>query len=161
MIFHGDGHTLSPLFTHFERTQKMRITLESDYALRIVTALALHNERVDAGTLAEETSVTQRFTLKILHKLVGGGIVTSYKGAKGGYQLQEAPENITLRRVIELIDGPIIIARCVESGESCALNADKTSCTYHHIFNRLSIDVARKLEGISIKDVLDKNYTLS
>ena len=138
----------------------MRITLESDYALRIVTALALHKERVDAKTLSDETSVTQRFTLKILNKLVGGGIVTSFKGAKGGYVLLDPPEKITLKNVIELIDGPIIIARCVENGESCALNYDKSSCTYHHIFNTLSIEVAKKLDEISIKDVIDKNYTL-
>ena len=77
----------------------------------------------------------------------------------GNFKIIAIRKGTTLNQ--ELIDGPIIIARCVESGESCALNADKASCTYHHIFNRLSIDVARKLEGISIKDVIDKNYTLS
>ena len=138
----------------------MRITLESDYALRIVTALAEHGERIDAGSLAEETSVTIRFTLKILHKLVQGGIVRSYKGAKGGYTLAEDPASITLKRVIELIDGPIIIARCLESGESCALNHDKASCAFHHIFNTLSLDVAKKLAGITIQDVLNKTYKI-
>ena len=138
----------------------MRITLESDYALRIVTALAEHGERIDAGSLAEETSVTIRFTLKILHKLVQGGIVRSYKGAKGGYTLAEDPASVTLKHVIELIDGPIIIARCLESGESCALNHDKASCAFHHIFNTLSLDVAKKLDKITIKDVIDRSYTL-
>ena len=47
----------------------MRITLESDYALRIVSALASKNDIVDAKTLSDEVSVTLRFTLKILHKL--------------------------------------------------------------------------------------------
>ena len=46
----------------------MRITLESDYALRILSALATHKDRVDAKTLSDEISVTPRFTLKILHK---------------------------------------------------------------------------------------------
>lgn len=138
----------------------MRITLESDYALRIVTAIALHENRVDAGSLADETGVTVRFALKILHKLVQGGIVQSYKGAKGGYTLAMRPEEITLKTVIELIDGPIIIARCVESGESCALNHDKASCAYHHIFDTLSLDVARKLNRITISDVINKTYSL-
>ncbi len=138
----------------------MRITLESDYALRIVTALAEHSERMDAKSLADITSVTPRFALKILHKLVQGGIVRSFKGTKGGYTLSRDARNITLKEIIELIDGPIIIARCVESGEACALNHDKSACAYHHIFDTLSIDVARKLNAITIDDVINKNYKL-
>ena len=138
----------------------MRITLESDYALRIVTALATHKERLDAKSLADETSVTPRFALKILHKLVQGGIVRSYKGTKGGYTLSKDAALITLKEVIELIDGPIMIARCIESGEACALNHDKSACAYHHIFDTLSIEVARKLNAITIEDVINKNYKL-
>ena len=138
----------------------MRITLESDYALRILGALAVHEGRVDAKTLSDEISVTQRFTLKILHKLVSCNFVKSYKGVRGGYQLNVPPEKITLKSVIELIDGPIAISRCLESNEACSLNPDKTSCIYHHIFDTISLDVARKLAGITIADVLSKNYTI-
>ena len=54
----------------------MRITLESDYALRILTELADHDDVVDANTLSTATSVTIRFTLKILNKLVKNGFVS-------------------------------------------------------------------------------------
>ncbi len=138
----------------------MRITLESDYALRILTALAECDEVIDANSLAEQTSVTSRFTLKILHKLVKNGFVSSYKGVRGGYKLKLPTEEITLKSVIELIDGPIVIARCLETSETCSLNQDKTSCAYHHIFNTISLDVARKLDKITIADVIKKNYTL-
>ena len=139
----------------------MRITLESDYALRIVTAIAESDGVVDAGTLSEKTLVTQRFTLKILHKLVLGGLILSYKGAKGGYKLAKSAEEITLKNVIELIDGPIAIARCVDSEEGCSLNCDKTACIYHHIFDTISLDLAKKLDRISIKDVIKRNYSLN
>lgn len=138
----------------------MRITLESDYALRILSELAASDSVVDAKTLSEKTSVTQRFTLKILHKLVSAKYVSSYKGVNGGYKLKKSPENITLKDVIELIDGPIAMVRCLDSGESCSLNRDKTACIYHHIFDTISLDVAKKLSGITISDVLNKKYTL-
>ena len=134
----------------------MRITLESDYALRIVSALATREGIVDAKTLSDEISVTQRFTLKILHKLVQGELVKSYKGVSGGYKLNTTPDKITLKTVIELIDGPIAISRCLESSESCSLNPDKTACIYHHIFDSISTDVARRLDAITIADVLNK-----
>jgi len=138
----------------------MRITLESDYALRILTELAEYEDVVDANTLSEATSVTIRFTLKILHKLVKHGFVSSYKGAKGGYKLKLPTDQITLKNVIELIDGPIVIARCLETSGACSLNKDKTSCSYHHIFNTISLDVAKKLNAITIADVINKSYTL-
>ena len=136
----------------------MRITLESDYALRILTEIAGYDKVTDAKTIAENTSVTLRFTLKILHKLVQGDLVQSYKGVNGGYKLKIKPKEITLKRVIELIDGPIAIARCLESSEACSLNCDKSACDYHHIFDIISIDLANRLNKITIQDVIDKNY---
>ncbi|MBO7196883.1 MAG: Rrf2 family transcriptional regulator [Clostridia bacterium] len=139
----------------------MRITLESDYALRILTAMAEYKDVTDAKTIANDTSVTIRFALKILHKLVQGDLVQSYKGVNGGYMLRMSPDEITLKRVIELIDGPIAIARCLDSGEGCSLNCDKSACDYHHIFDIISIDLANKLNKITIKDVINKNYHLT
>ena len=138
----------------------MRITLESDYALRIVSALARHDGIVDAKTLSDETSVTLQFTLKILHKLVHSDIVKSYKGVRGGYCLNIPPEEITLKLVIEHIDGPIAMVKCLDSGEGCALNQQKTNCIYHHIFETISLDVAKKLNAITIADVLNKNFKI-
>ena len=138
----------------------MRITLESDYALRIITALAESDELIDAKSLSDKTQVTLRFTLKILHKLVGGDLVASAKGSKGGYKLKRDADKITLRDVIELIDGPIFIARCLEGEGVCSLNQDKSACIYHQIFDRISFDVSSKLQGITIQDIITRNYTL-
>ena len=143
-----------------QRKITMRITLESDYALRILTELAEHDDVVDANSLSVATSVTIRFTLKILNKLVKNGFVSSYKGSHGGYKLKRPTDEITLKDVIELIDGPIVIARCLETSESCSLNKDKTACTYHHIFSTISLDVAKKFEGITIADVVNRKYSL-
>ena len=138
----------------------MRITLESDYALRILTVMAKYGDIRDAKAISTDTSVTIRFTLKILHKLVGADLVESFKGVHGGYKLKKSPKEISLKDVIELIDGPIAIARCVDSEEGCSLNCDKTSCVYHHIFDTISLDLAKKLSKISISDVINKNYSL-
>ena len=138
----------------------MRITLESDYALRIVSALAEAEGVIDAATLAEKTSVTQRFTLKILHKLVQGGLVSSYKGVNGGYKLKASPESITLKKVIELIEGPIAIMRCLGNGEACTMVSDKTACIYHHIFDEISLELSSKLNNITIADVLGRKQSL-
>ena len=134
----------------------MRITHESDYALRIITTIALQDGLIDAGRISEITSVSQRFALKILHKLVRGGLVRSQKGSRGGYAIAAPIESITLKMVIELIDGPIAIASCLDHGEECSLNCDKTACIYHHIFDGISSSIANQLDKISIADVVNK-----
>ena len=115
---------------------------------------------IDAATFAEKTSVTQRFTLKILHKLVQGGLVSSYKGVNGGYKLKASPESITLKKVIELIEGPIAIMRCLGNGEACTMMSDKTACIYHHIFDEISLELSSKLNNITIADVLGRKQSL-
>ena len=69
---------------YVQKGKNMKINMETDYAFRIMRCLAQRNAVTDARTVSEITEVPQRFTLKILGKLVGGGIVTSYKGANGG-----------------------------------------------------------------------------
>ena len=139
----------------------MRITQESDYALRIVTALAARDGVVDAKTVSEETSVTLRFTLKILHKLVTGKLVRSYKGVNGGYRLARAPQEITMKDVIELIDGPISICRCLTEDEVCSQSADKHECLFHRIFSGISLNVAIKLGKIRISDIVSPDTDIN
>ena len=115
----------------------MQINLETDYAVRIVDCLARSGERLGAGEIASRTGVTAGFSLKILRKLVGGGIVKSYRGTKGGYVLAREPENITLKEVIEIIGGPIAIAKCQCEGYVCGHPEDKT-CAFHPIFRQLT-----------------------
>ena len=116
----------------------MRITQESDYALRILTHLAAIDGVADAQSISEHTSVTPRFTLKILHKLVSSRYVTSYKGARGGYRLAVSPDEITLKAIIELIDGPIAMMRCLEKEQTCSLKFLKASAWTSHVSCRPS-----------------------
>ena len=83
----------------------MHITLETDYAIRIVDFLAKNKTRFDAKTISDSTNVPQTFALKILRKLGSGGIVTSYKGAKGGYELSALPSELSVYDVVETMEG--------------------------------------------------------
>ncbi len=138
----------------------MRITREADYALRIMCLLAEKGRTLDAKSIAERTSLTPQFTLKILRKLAGGGLVRSYKGAQGGYALSENAESATLKTVIELIDGSLAISKCVDGGCSLA-GTNKSECVIHHIFAAVSDELSRKLDSIKISEVADKSADLA
>ena len=100
----------------------MKITREADYALRIIAMLADENRQIEAKAIAEKNDIPYRFTLKILRKIVQAGIIKSYRGVNGGYVLNKKPSEITLKVVIETIDGKIAINKCMENPESCKNN---------------------------------------
>ncbi len=131
----------------------MFITLETDYAVRMVYCLAKENRRLGANEISEQTGVTLRFTLKILRKLVAGNIVKSFKGVYGGYELTKAPQEITLREVVETIDGPVILARCLGNDYVCS-GVDKGSCFFSHKFHDISKLVSDKLDEITFADAI-------
>lgn len=136
----------------------MRITQEADYALRIICLLAQEDRVLDANTISEEAHITPRFALKILRKLVLGGAVRSYKGASGGYKLDRDPKEISMKDVIELIDGEIAISKCLLEEHICSKQgADKSACAVHRIFDTINRDVSKTLAGITIASVVEKN----
>ncbi len=139
----------------------MRITQEADYALRIMCLLQRMQGITDAGSIAEASSVSPRFTLKILRKLSQSGLVYAKKGATGGYLLCDGAEKATLRQVIELIDGPLSISKCIDGDCGCSMLGDDMSrCAIHHIFQAITEDLTEKLDRITIADVADSDVNI-
>ncbi|MFQ9872656.1 MAG: RrF2 family transcriptional regulator [Oscillospiraceae bacterium] len=131
----------------------MHITLESDYAVRIVDCLVQAGARLDARTIAERTDVTLRFSLKILRKLVSAGIVKSFKGTQGGYELARALNEMSLGDVIEAVEGEYAISRCTKEGFTC--NREHSApCKFQKIYREISREVQDKLKSVTFDQLV-------
>lgn len=134
----------------------MRITQEADYALRIIYLLYTEGKTLDAKKISETTGVAERFTVKILRKLMLGGIVGSIKGVCGGYRVIKDAGEISMKDVVEVIDGPFEISKCLDSEYMCSKNGkNKKCCTFHLIFDKLNQEIMKQLEGITFDLLLD------
>ncbi len=137
----------------------MKITQEADYALRMMyrlaEATASGNPVVGAATLADSAAVPTRFGLKILHKLSIAGLVKTSRGVAGGYSLDQDPAALTLRRIIEAVDGPIALNRCLCDSYDCLNNPDKSVCRLHHIFETLNAQVVDRLDRLTLSMLTD------
>ena len=131
----------------------MHINLESDYAVRIVRVLAQHDGRLDAQTIADTSCVSLRITLKIMRKLVAADLARSFKGAHGGYTLARDPHNITLRHVIEAIEGPYRFSRCLDEGYDCSCK-EAIACPFHSVFDDVTAMVVKKLDEITFDQLI-------
>lgn len=142
----------------------MKLTQEADYALRIICRLAgmtaEEGTPIGAASLSESVAVPTRFGLKILHKLADAGIVRATRGNSGGYNLAVSPEALTLRRVIEAIDGPITLNRCISEDHPCQNNPDKNACRLHHVFETLNAALIERLDRLTVAMVTDDKTDL-
>jgi len=102
----------------------LRLNQATDYGFRAVLYLSRipRGEVVEAKTIAEEEHIPIRFLLKILRLLTQAGIVESYRGVSGGYMLAKKPEEITMKDVVEAVEGPIQVNRCLVAPEECNKN---------------------------------------
>ncbi len=138
----------------------MHITLEADYAVRIVYCLACaKGQRMDAKAIADATGVTLRFSLKILRKLVAGGLVRSFKGSHGGYELTGQPGELTLYDVLTTVEGPYALSRCVLPDYECSHGQEGGSCRccdckFNAIYDEISQMVREKLASVKFSDLV-------
>ena len=128
----------------------MHMTLEADYAVRIVACLVTEDQRRDAAYIAEKTQVPLRFALKILRKLTQSGITKSYKGVAGGYELNRAPSEISLGEIIECIDGPIAINHCLANEFQCTRVGNRRECDFHRVFGEINRSLRDQLCAITM-----------
>jgi Rrf2 family protein len=89
----------------------MRITFKTEYACIAMLELAASYDDpgpVRIKTIAEAQSIDARFLVQILLQLKTAGLVTSVRGAAGGYRLARAPEAITLAQIINAVADPSV-----------------------------------------------------
>ena len=137
----------------------MRVTQEADYAIRMCLILDSLGEKTGAATLADIACITPKIALKVLRKLHEGGVVKSYKGACGGYELARSGDEIRVLDVIELIDGPVRISKCLECDHECSKNPCKTECKMHIAFGAVNQKLIENLGLITVRMLHDKNVS--
>ena len=85
----------------------MQVTAKAEYALRAATVLASSGPGpVKSEAIAAAEGIPLRFLHNILAALTRARILTSLRGADGGYELTQAPEAVTVADIIRAVEGP-------------------------------------------------------
>ena len=104
----------------------MRLSHLADYAVVLMTAAARRNagERLSATELSSETGVPLPTTQKLMGQLAACGLLTSARGASGGFALARPANEISLADIVEAVEGPIALTMCSDSNNhECILDA--------------------------------------
>ena len=104
----------------------MRLSHLADYAVVLMTAAARRpaGARLSATELSAETGVPLPTAQKLMGQLAGCGLLSSMRGAGGGFTLAKAAQEISLADIVEAVEGPITLTMCSDStNHDCILDA--------------------------------------
>ncbi|MFH2036886.1 MAG: Rrf2 family transcriptional regulator [Candidatus Zixiibacteriota bacterium] len=99
----------------------MQFTRAEEYGIFGVIYLAEQPEGkvVSLAEIAETENVPDKFLAKIFQNLTKTGIVRSHRGVKGGFSLIKDPKTTTVREVVEAIQGPYHLIKCLQDANCC------------------------------------------
>ena len=128
------------------------IRRDTDYAFRFaakLTGVYAEQTALSAKVLAKQTQVSYALACKILQKLSHAGIVESVMGPKGGWKLAKKPEDIQFRHLIEAVQGPVSVNRCLLGDFKCPL---KKQCPAHPKMAVLQKQIEDYLKELTLKE---------
>jgi Rrf2 family protein len=127
----------------------MQITRQTDYAIRCVLYVSRAKDRiVMIDEIAREMGIPKTFLAKILQKLTKTGLVKSFRGVQGGFQLAKKRGQISLLDVITAIQGLPAMNRCAVDRKTCQLSS---VCAVHPVWLELRKKVEQHLRKITFE----------
>ena len=132
----------------------MKLSTKGKYGLYAMFYLAQHEGSGPQPLKAvAEIGVPEDYLEQLLGNLRRAGLVTTVRGAQGGYQLAKAPEYITVGDIIDATEGPLSISECI-SDEGCCHRSGE--CRTRRVWEYLSNSINGLLQSISLRDMLEQ-----
>ena len=126
----------------------LRISKLTDYGTVVLAQLArAPGERRTATAVAQQTRIAQPTVSKLLKSFHRAGLVTSVRGARGGYQLARPPASISAAEIIDAIDGPVAITECSGDHSACDI---ETVCRTGTAWQRINDAIRQSLDGVTL-----------
>jgi Rrf2 family protein len=131
----------------------MEISRRTDYGVRVIMDLASlpDGARPSTQEIADRQSIPGPFLAKIISTLSVSGLVITYRGAGGGVSLARPASEISLLHVIEALDGPVQLNRCVIEPGACPRDS---FCPVHHIWAKAQSELTSLLDNTTFDELV-------
>lgn len=138
---------------------RLELNRRTDYAIRACLRLATAGDQpLSSRRIAAETDVPERFLARVLVELVGAGVVDAQLGRTGGYRLRRPPKELTLLELVEAVEGPTMIVRCVLRQRGCQPGEP---CSIHPVWAAARKGILDVLEATTLADLLDREHAIN
>ena len=135
----------------------IKVSRLADYAVSIIYAFSgSENEILSSKDIVEKTKLHKATVNKLLAQLVKKNFLEPFRGTKGGYRLKKGLDNISIRELIEAIEGPVLLTDCLnKNANNCNLF---NVCNTKNIWSFVNAEINNTLENIKIKDIKSKKF---
>ncbi len=136
----------------------MKVSRGTDYGIQGILYLARQPlERVSLlRDVAQAQKVPETYLAKIFQELGKAGLVRSHRGAKGGFSLGRPASQITLRQVVEALQGPISLNRCLDIREGCW---NSETCPVSEVLRKVQEQLLATLDAANLEEMVARERT--
>jgi FeS assembly SUF system regulator len=131
----------------------IRISKLTDYGIVLLTLVARADGTRTASELADESRLPLPTVSKILKALARAGMLSSHRGAQGGYALARPPDRITVADVIEVLEGPVAVTECCHRSPSSSCDIER-ACPVRTNWRRINDVVRGALDSLSLAEMM-------
>ena len=132
----------------------LKISAKARYGLRILLDIALHEDDPAPRTtaaIAESQQLSLKFISRLVIPLRQAGMSRSIRGTAGGFRLARAPSDITLRDIVETLQGPVEILDCLGGSSPC----DRArACVSRSVWGDVNTAFANALAAMTLEKVI-------
>ncbi len=131
----------------------MKLSTRSRYGVRLLLELALNNAKgqVFLKDIAREEEISEKYLSLIIIPLKAAGLVSSMRGAHGGYVLAKPPSKITLKEVVNILEGDTCLVDCVKDPSKCSRSG---TCASRDLWSIISDKVSETLGSFTLEDLV-------
>lgn len=112
---------------------------------------------IPLSEIAEAKQIPEKFLAKIFQSLSRSGIVRSHRGVNGGFTLSRDPHEITVREVLESIQGPYHLTRCIPNRNKCDMPG---FCTLRELLIKAENELVNVFEQHTLGNLRDWEITM-
>ena len=106
--------------------------------------------------ISEAQDIPEKFLAKIFQSLSKAGIVRSHRGVRGGFTLARDPKTITIKEVLETIQGPYHLMKCVEDPDGCdQIQMSNGFCALRELVVMAERQLVAVFENHTLSDLLE------
>jgi Rrf2 family transcriptional regulator, cysteine metabolism repressor len=139
----------------------MKISTKTRYGTRALVDLAINQKGhspVPIKSIAERQGISNTYLEHIVAPLISGGIVTSIRGSRGGVVLARPAQDISLKEVMELLEGPSNLVECLVGSKTCPRSS---LCATQDLWNDIGQAIEGVLKSTSLRDLAEKQKNKS
>jgi Rrf2 family transcriptional regulator, cysteine metabolism repressor len=134
----------------------MKISTKGRYGLEALLDMAIHSDgtHMNIKSIADRQGIPEKYLEQIFSTLKKNGIIISVRGAQGGYLLAESPDKITVRQILNALEGPLSPVACVVEGQETDCKR-YDFCVTRTFWRSMMEELNRVTDAVSLADLME------